>query len=122
MNSCSRLSSTTHLGGIDHVFLHDNTIALGVDAFDGFFVQGDQGNVRIEHNDISGAALNTGITVTDSRGTRTQHDGFFDFEPGRADVWLQSTTSDCQVIEPEATVLDEGLNNEVKAKIVLTTP
>ena len=109
-------------GGINRAFLHDNTIVLGVNVLDGFSVEGDRGIVRIEHNDISGAALEAGITVIDSRGTRTQHNQFFDLEPGVADVWLQSTTSDCRVIEPEATVLDEGSNNEVKANIVLTAP
>ncbi len=108
-------------GGIDRAFIRRNNIALGVEAFDGIFVFGDRGNVEIANNRMSGATLESGITITESSGTSTQHNEFSGLEPGLADVWLQDTTSECRVIEPDATVLDEGTNNEVKAQNVLAS-
>jgi hypothetical protein len=109
-------------GGIDRAFVRNNDITLGVEAFEGIFVLGDRGGVHITGNQISGPALDAGITIVDSRGTHTRQNDFSDLEPGKADVWLQSTTSDCRVVEPDGTVLDEGSNNEVKAQTVITTP
>ncbi len=106
-------------GGIDRASVSHNDIALGVEVFDGVFVLGDRGGVRIGGNRISGPALEAGINIWDSRGTRTRHNRFPGLEPGLADVRLNSGTSECRVIEPEATVLDEGTDNHVEAKTVI---
>ena len=58
-------------GGIDRAFVRNNDITLGVEAFEGIFVLGDRGGVHITGNQISGPALDAGITIVDSRGTHT---------------------------------------------------
>lgn len=105
-------------GGIDRAFVFLNRIELG-DAFDGVFVLGDRGNVVIARNEIAGSALDAPITIYGSRGTSTSFNLFTGAEPGRPDVWLADPTSECRVIEPKATVLDEGVNNWVEAKTVI---
>jgi Right handed beta helix region len=106
--------------GIDRALMTNNDIVLGEEVLDGIFVLGDRGHVRIEANQISGSALDAGIVLDDSHGTRTRHNRFSDLVTNVADVWLTSTTSECEVIEPEATVRDEGSNNKVRAQTVIT--
>jgi hypothetical protein len=103
----------TGLGGIDSVKITDNSILLGAEPFDGVFILGDQQNVHVKKNKISGSALDAGISIWESTGTRTSHNQFDDLQAGLADVWLTDTTSDCIIKEPDATILDEGSNNDV---------
>ncbi len=100
-------------GGIDDASVRHNDFKLGVPSFEAVFVLGDRGGVRVAKNEISGIA-DAGISVFSSQGTRTRHNDFSNLEPAIADVWLFSDTSECRVIEPGATVLDEGTDNEVE--------
>jgi hypothetical protein len=108
-------------GGIDRVFIRHNEISLGVPAFfgffDGIFVHGDRGHVRIVENKLSGLVLDAGIVIDNSVGTRTRNNDFSGLEPGPPDVLLTETTSECRVREPGATVVDLGTNNIVHTEL-----
>jgi hypothetical protein len=101
-------------GGISDVAIKENTIALGVDVFEGVYIFGDIEKTKVKGNEVSGSAINAGITIDGSNGTISRENKFVNFQPQLADVWLTSTTSNCDVKEPGATVLDEGTNNHVK--------
>jgi hypothetical protein len=99
-------------GGIDTADILDNRISLGVGTFDAVFVLGDRGHVSVARNRLTGPALDGGVVVTDSRGTRVVDNVFDGFAPA-PDVLLLPSASDCVVIQPGATVVDLGINNSV---------
>jgi hypothetical protein len=100
-------------GAIDKATIERNRITLGVDAYEAVFVVGDRGKVTIADNKLSGPALDAGIFVEASSGTRIARNRFEGFAPA-PDVWLLDSTSACRVWQPGATVLDEGVGNVVR--------
>jgi hypothetical protein len=100
-------------GAIDRTTIERNRIVLGIDAYEAVLVLGDRGKVTVVDNKLTGPALDTGVWIEESRGTRVARNHFDGFSPA-PDVYLLSSTSECRVLQPGATVLDEGVGNVVR--------
>lgn len=101
-------------GGISDVVLKENTVTMATGVFEGIYVFGDIRKTKVKRNEIAGPAINAGITLDGSNGSMTRDNIFDNLQPQLADVWLTNTTSNCDVKEPGASVLDEGTNNHVE--------
>lgn len=104
----------TEQGGISDVVIRENSITMATGVFEGVYVFGDIRKTKVKRNEIAGAAIDAGITLDGSNGTMTRDNIFDNLQPQLADVWLTNTTSNCDVKEPGASVLDEGTNNHVE--------
>jgi len=102
-------------GGIDTVVLRDNDVVLDPGAIEAVAVIGDDGHVTVANNDLWGPSAFGGIYVDEARGTRVRNNVFHGFAPAAPDVTLTPGTSECWIYEPTATVLDDGVDNHVKA-------
>jgi hypothetical protein len=109
-------------GGIDRAEIRDNHIALIRDnppslGFAGaVLVTGDRAGARITGNKITGPVGLAGVIVENSDGTRVRLNDLSGLvtDPGAVDIWLTDTTSHVRVLQPGATVLDEGVDNIVE--------
>jgi len=104
----------TAQGGISNVVIKENTITMVNEVFEGVYVFGDVNKTKVKRNAVSGPAIDAGITLDGSNGSMTRENIFEGLQPQLADVWLTNTTSNCDVKEPGASVLDEGTNNHVE--------
>jgi len=104
---------TTDATSDELVDIRKNTIQLGPDVFDGMWLFGDEGALRVAQNDFSGAALATSITADATSGCEITKNGFDGFIAGEADILLTESTSHCLVVAPEGTVVDLGTDNTV---------
>jgi hypothetical protein len=103
--------------GIDTVLMRDNDVVLEAGAIQAVIVIGDDSHVTVANNNLWGPSVYGGIYVDEARGTRVRNNTFHDFAPSAADVTLTPGTSECWIYEPTATVLDDGVNNHVKAAL-----
>jgi hypothetical protein len=104
----------TEEGGISDVVLKENSINMINEGLEGIYVFGDINKTRVKRNAVSGDAIDAGVTLDGSNGATTRENTFENLQPRLADVWLTNTTTNCDVKEPGATVLDEGTNNHVE--------
>lgn len=104
----------TDQGGISDVVIKENTITMATGVFEGVYIFGDIRKTKVKRNEIAGPAIDAGITLDGSNGSMTLNNIFDNLQPQLADVWLTNTTSNCDVKEPGASVLDEGTNNHVE--------
>jgi hypothetical protein len=101
------VADLTPEGAINRVHVRRNRIHVANGVFDAVYVYGDRRKVLVARNVLSGQALDAGITVAESEGTRTFHNDFSQFDGGVADVWLLPSSRRCRVTEPGAVVVDE---------------
>jgi hypothetical protein len=109
-------------GGIDRAVIQDNHIALTRDhppslGFVGaVLVTGDRAGARITGNRITGPVGLAGVIVENSDGTRVRLNDLSGLvtDPSAVDIWLTDTTSHVRVLQPGATVLNEGVDNIVE--------
>lgn len=102
-------------GGIDTVVMRDNDVVLEPNAIEAVVVIGDDAHVTVASNNLWGPSAFGGIYIDEARGTRLRNNTFHDFTPGAPDVTLTPGTRECWVFEPTATVLDDGIDNHVRA-------
>jgi hypothetical protein len=109
-------------GGIDRAEIRDNHIALTRDnppslGFAGaVLVTGDRAGARITGNKVTGPVRLAGVIVENSDGTRVRLNDLSGLvtNPSAVDIWLTDTTSHVRVLQPGATVLNEGVDNIVE--------
>jgi hypothetical protein len=99
---------------LDDIEIFGNDIQLNPFVYDGVFVLGDAGgNVRVRNNRIRGPALDAGIVIDQSVGSRVSRNRFDGLQPDVADIHLYSGSRAVRVFQPGANVLDEGIDNVV---------
>lgn len=99
----------------NRIEIKENRFDLGIDVFDGILIDGDEGALRIKENSFDGAALGTGITILATDACRIRKNSFANFEADFTNIFLDATTSNCDVKAPAGTVVDLGTDNTVKA-------
>jgi hypothetical protein len=99
----------------DDIEIFANNIQLGRLVYDGVFIQGSaSGNTRVRNNRVRGPALDAGIVVEQSVGTRISRNRLDGLQPDVADIHLYYGAREVRVVQPGANVLDEGIDNIVE--------